>query len=64
VLLVFVDDATSPLVACLFCEAEATFEYMEATQASNLLEYGKPVAFYSDNTLSSETRQRNARRRA
>jgi hypothetical protein len=47
VLLVFVDDATSQLVGMRFCESESTFEYMEATK-QYLLEYGKPVAFYSD----------------
>jgi transposase len=47
VLLVFVDDATGQLVAMRFCESESTFEYMELTK-SYLLEYGKPVAFYSD----------------
>jgi hypothetical protein len=30
-----------------FCEAESTFEYMKITQRY-LLEYGKPVALYSD----------------
>ena len=47
VLLVFVDDATGQLVAMRFCESESTFEYMELTKRY-LLEYGKPVAFYSD----------------
>ena len=30
-----------------FCHAESTFEYMNVTKRY-LLEYGKPVAFYSD----------------
>jgi hypothetical protein len=47
VLLVFIDDATGQLVGMQFCEAESTFEYMKLTQRY-LLEYGKPVAFYSD----------------
>jgi hypothetical protein len=47
VLLVFIDDATGQLVATHFCHAESTFEYMNATKRY-LLEYGKPVAFYSD----------------
>lgn len=47
VLLVYVDDATGQLVAMRFCESESTFEYMEITKGY-LLEYGKPVAFYSD----------------
>ena len=47
VLLVFIDDATGQLVGMQFCEAESTFEYMKLTQRY-LLEYGKPVALYSD----------------
>jgi transposase len=47
VLLVFIDDATGQLVGMRFCESESTFEYMEVTKRY-LLEYGKPVAFYSD----------------
>jgi hypothetical protein len=47
VLLVFIDDATGQLVGMHFCEAESTFEYMKVTQRY-LLEYGKPVALYSD----------------
>jgi hypothetical protein len=47
VLLVFIDDATGQIVGMRFCESESTFEYMEITKAY-LLEYGKPVAFYSD----------------
>jgi hypothetical protein len=47
VLLVFIDDATGQLVAMHFCHAESTFEYMNVTKRY-LLEYGKPVAFYSD----------------
>jgi Helix-turn-helix domain len=47
VLLVFIDDATGQLVGMHFCHAESTFEYMNVTRRY-LLEYGKPVAFYSD----------------
>lgn len=47
VLLVFIDDATGRLGAMHFCHAESTFEYMNVTKRY-LLEYGKPVAFYSD----------------
>ncbi len=47
VLLVFVDDATGQLVGMRFCESESTFEYMQLAK-SYLLEYGKPVALYSD----------------
>ena len=46
-LLVYVDDATGQLLAMQFCQAESTFEYMALTKRY-LLEYGKPVAFYSD----------------
>ena len=45
--LVFIDDATGLLVGMHFCHAESTFEYMNVTKRY-LLEYGKPVAFYSD----------------
>jgi transposase len=47
VLLVFVDDATGQLVGMRFCESESTFEYMDLTKRY-LLQYGKPVALYSD----------------
>ena len=47
VLLVFIDDATGQLVGMRFCESESRFEYMQLTKRY-LLEYGKPVAFYSD----------------
>jgi hypothetical protein len=46
-LLVFVDDATSRLMALHFTATESTFSYFEATRAY-LERYGKPVAFYSD----------------
>jgi transposase len=45
--LVFVDDATSKLMQLLFCDAESTFNYFEATRRY-LDSHGKPVAFYSD----------------
>jgi transposase len=47
VLLVYVDDATSRLMQLHFCNAEATFEYFEATRGY-IEKFGKPVAFYSD----------------
>jgi hypothetical protein len=47
VLLVFIDDATSKVVAARFVEAETTFNYMELARAY-FKQYGKPVAFYSD----------------
>ncbi|MEX3896699.1 ISNCY family transposase [Paraburkholderia sp. BR10954] len=46
-LLVYVDDATSRLMALHFTATESTFGYFEATRAY-LERYGKPVAFYSD----------------
>lgn len=46
-LLVFVDDATSRLMYLQFVEAETTFNYFAAVR-SYLLEFGKPLAFYSD----------------
>lgn len=46
-LLVYVDDATSPLVHLHFTASDSTFSYFEATRA--YIEcHGKPVAFYSD----------------
>jgi hypothetical protein len=44
---VYVDDATSRLMALHFTATESTFSYFEATRAY-LQRYGKPVAFYSD----------------
>jgi transposase len=46
-LLVYVDDATSRIMALHFAATESTFSYFEATRAY-LERYGKPVAFYSD----------------
>ena len=46
-LLVYVDDATSRLMALHFTASESTFSYFEVTRAY-LERYGKPVAFYSD----------------
>jgi transposase len=46
-LLVYVDDATSQIMALHFTATESTFSYFEATRAY-LERYGKPVAFYSD----------------
>lgn len=43
----YVDDATSRLMALHFTATESTFSYFEATRAY-LERYGKPVAFYSD----------------
>ncbi|BCF93736.1 hypothetical protein PPGU16_68030 (plasmid) [Paraburkholderia largidicola] len=46
-LLVYVDDATSRLMALHFTATESTFSYFEATRAYVEL-HGKPMAFYSD----------------
>ncbi len=46
-LIVFIDDATSRLIACRFAAAETTAAYMETTRA-HLVAYGRPVAYYSD----------------
>jgi transposase len=46
-LLVYVDDATSQIMALHFTATESTFSYFEVTRAY-LERYGKPVAFYSD----------------
>jgi hypothetical protein len=46
-LLVYVDDSTSRLMALHFTASESTFRYFETTRAY-LERYGKPVAFYSD----------------
>src|SRR4029453_15026700 len=46
-LLVFVDDATSRLMALAFVPSESAFAYFEVLQRY-LATTGKPVAFYSD----------------
>ncbi len=46
-LLVYVDDATSRLMALHFTATESTFSYFEATR-TYIERYGKPGAFYSD----------------
>lgn len=46
-LIVFIDDATSRLLALRFVPAETTFAYME-TLAQQLNAHGRPVAVYSD----------------
>jgi hypothetical protein len=46
-LLVYVDDATSALMALYFCPTESAFDYFEATRRY-LEAHGRPVAFYSD----------------
>ena len=46
-LIVFIDDATSELLALRFAPAETTQAYME-TLGVYLRQHGRPVAFYSD----------------
>lgn len=46
-LIVFIDDATSRLLALRFVSAETTWAYLEVL-ARYLVEHGRPVAFYSD----------------
>jgi transposase len=46
-LIVFIDDATSALLALRFVPSETTQAYMETLQGY-LLEHGRPVALYSD----------------
>lgn len=46
-LIVFIDDATSELLALRFAPAETTQAYME-TLDGYLRQHGRPVAFYSD----------------
>jgi transposase len=46
-LIVFVDDATSRLIALRFAPAECTKAYLEALR-DQVLTYGRPLAFYSD----------------
>jgi transposase len=46
-LLVYVDDATSCIMAARFVDAESTLNYMETTR-EYIMRHGKPLAFYSD----------------
>ena len=46
-LIVFIDDATGKLTALRFSPAETTRAYLEAMRG-HVLEYGRPLAFYSD----------------
>ena len=46
-LLVFIDDATSKIVAMLFVPQECTQAYFDAIE-NYIKRYGRPVAFYSD----------------
>jgi len=57
--LVYVDDATSQLMALRFVPTESAFAYFEATRA--YLEcHGKPVAFYRDKAGIFRVNQPNA----
>lgn len=57
--LVYVDDATSRLMAVHFTGAESTFAYFEATR-EYLQRHGKPLAFYSDKASIFRVNQREA----
>jgi Helix-turn-helix domain len=46
-LLVYVDDATSRIMAARFVDVESTLNYMETTR-EYIMRHGKPLAFYSD----------------
>ena len=46
-LLVFIDDATSKLLALRFEESETTLGYLRCLE-SHLTSYGRPLAYYSD----------------
>ena len=46
-LLVFIDDATSKIVAMLFTPQECTQAYFDAIE-NYIKRYGRPIAFYSD----------------
>jgi hypothetical protein len=46
-LLVFIDDATSQLVALHFVDTECTQGYFDAT-IKHIEKYGRPIAYYSD----------------
>jgi transposase len=58
-LLVYVDDATSRLMALHFTATESTFSYFEAL-AKYLGAHGKPVAFYSDKASVFYVKDRSA----
>jgi len=58
-LLVFIDDATSRLMALHFTATESTFSYFEAL-AKYLGAHGKPVAFYSDKASVFYVKNRSA----
>ena len=57
-LLVFVDDATSRLMALHFTATESTFSYFEALW-KYVDAHGKPVAFYSDKASVFYVKQRS-----
>ncbi|WP_186149235.1 ISNCY family transposase [Burkholderia gladioli] len=58
-LLVFVDDATSRLMALHFTATESTFSYFEAID-KYLKAHGKPVALYSDKASVFYVKDRSA----
>jgi len=61
-LLVFVDDATSRLMALHFTATESTFSYFEAMRAY-LDQHGKPVALYSDKAAVFRVNANNTQER-
>jgi len=61
-LLVFIDDATGRLMKLLFVPAETTEAYFQATK-SYLMQYGRPVGFYSDKHSIFKVNIREARYR-
>jgi len=46
-LIAFMDDATSRVTACFFCDTETTFNYMHCLE-QHLYRYGRPISIYSD----------------
>lgn len=57
-LLVFIDDATSKLMALHFTQTESTFSYFEALR-KYLDQHGKPAALYSDKFSVFYAKNRN-----
>jgi transposase len=58
-LLVYVDDATSQLMALRFVSHESAFTYFQITK-DYLAQYGKPLAFYSDKLGVFRVNQKSA----
>ena len=58
-LLVYIDDATSKLMALRFVPHESAFTYFQVTK-DYLLQHGKPLAFYSDKLGVFRVNQKSA----